>query len=132
MDRIGNALVGKKNPILRGYAAFNDGDWDALRALLSPQIVWHPMPDTDEPGDKEGPDDVIAHLQHLRETTEVEFVGMTSHDDFAITLDYTFTTSGHGDHGCADTIKFDEDGLIREVWHCAAATHHHGPHDHAS
>ena len=129
MENINNLLVAKKNPILRGYAAFNDRDWETLRGLLSPNVVWHPMPGTDDPGDKVGPDQVIDHLKHLRETSEVEFVGMSSHGHAAVTLDFTYTTSGEGDHACADRIEFDEHG-IREVWHCAAATHHHGPGDH--
>ncbi|MCA1843732.1 MAG: nuclear transport factor 2 family protein, partial [Actinobacteria bacterium] len=126
MQGINNSLVARRNPILMGYAAFNDGDWDTLRTLLSPEVVWHPMEGTDDPGDKVGPDAVIAHLQHLRETSEAEFLSMTTKDDVVITLDFTYTTSPPGDHGCADRIRFDESGRIAEVWHCNAATHDHG------
>ena len=123
MESLGNPLVGRKNPILRGYAAFNDCDWDGLREVLSDAIVWHPMPDSEDPGDKVGKDAVILHLQRMRETSEAEFLGMTFKDDVAITLDFTYTTSGEGDHGCADRIRFDESGIV-EVWHCATATDH--------
>ena len=130
MQGIDNAPVAGKNPILRGYAAFNDGDWDTVRNLLSPDVVWHPMPDSDDPGDKFGPDQVIAHLQRLRASSEIEFLGVTTKNDVAITLDFTYTTSPPGDHGCADRIKFDASGRILEFWHCHSATHEHGAGDH--
>jgi hypothetical protein len=124
-----NPLVGKKNPILRGYAAFHDRDWETLGSLLSPDVVWHPMPDTDDPGDKVGPEAVIAHLKHLRRTYDAEFLGMVTQGNAAVTLDFSYTENGDGDHGCADRIEFDQHG-IREVWHCDAATHLHGPGEH--
>ena len=130
MQGINNTSVAGKNSILRGYVAFNDGDWDTVRSMLSPDVVWHPMPDSDDPGDKVGPDAVIAHLQHLRETSEIEFLGMIANGDVAITLDFTYSTSPPGDHGCADRIRFDASGRILEFWHCNSATHEHGAGDH--
>jgi hypothetical protein len=123
---IDNPLVAKRNPILRGYAAFNDGRWDILEELLSPTVKWHGM--HGEYFDNR--DDVITHLKDLRLTNEAEFLGMTIKDNAAVTLDYTYSSS-EGDHGCADRILFDGQGLITEVWHCKAATHdedHHPEH----
>jgi ketosteroid isomerase-like protein len=123
MLRIVNPQVARRTLILRGYGAFNAGDWPALQALLSANVVWHPM----DGGEAiRGRDKVMAHLKALRKTTEAEFLSMVSHDDAAITVDFTHTSRKEGDHACADKILFEKSGRIKEVWHCAAATHQHG------
>jgi hypothetical protein len=127
MLEIKDPLVARRNAILKGYTAFNDGDWDTLRELLCENVVWHTM---EEPSrmitPREGPDGVIAYLMGLRDTTEAKFLGMAVQGDVAVTLDFTYTSLDEGDHACADEIVFDETGCIKEVHHCAAATHRHG------
>jgi ketosteroid isomerase-like protein len=120
----------KKNKIVKGYAAFTDGDWDTVQELLSDDIVWHPMRGHDESSEPEpivGKEKVIAHLQTLRNTNDVELIGTAVHGPFAIAVDYTHSTDAIGDHGCADLIRFDDSGCIAEFWHCHSGTHdeHH-------
>ena len=108
-------LLSKRNAILKGYAAFNDADWETLRNLLCENVVWHQM---GHGPDISGRDDVLVHLQDLRTHNEAEFLGTAIHKDTAITLDFTHSISDEGDHACADRIRFDGDGCIIEVWHC--------------
>ena len=126
MIEITDPVVAKRNAIMRGYSAFNEGDWDTLRGLLCSDVVWHTMPGEHGPPRIEGRDEVIAYLQKLRDTSEAEFLSVVIQDDVAITLDFTHTSRHEGDHACADEIEFDETGCIKEVRHCAAATHRHG------
>jgi hypothetical protein len=114
--------LSRKSTILKGYAAFNEGDWTTMRELLSADVVWHKMV---PPGGKaEGLDDVIEYLTELRLSNQAEFLGMAIQGDAAVTVDFTTSSDDHGDHGCADRIEFDGSGKICEVWHCAADTHH--------
>jgi limonene-1,2-epoxide hydrolase len=124
MRRISRPVATRSN-VLKGYAAFNDGDWDTMRDLLCKDVVWHPM---DGGRAIKGQDRVIAHLRELRDTSVAEFQGiaMTTQGNAAITVDYTRTSRKEGDHACADKIVFDGSGCIQEVWHCAADTHQHG------
>jgi ketosteroid isomerase-like protein len=114
-------LLSKRNTIHKGYAAFNDADWDTLGEVLHEDVVWHPMHDADD--DIVGREAVIAELQRLRLTNEAEFFGTAIHENEAITVDFTHSLDDHGDHACADRIRF-HDGCIIEVWHCV--THHNG------
>jgi predicted SnoaL-like aldol condensation-catalyzing enzyme len=118
-----NLLTTRRNRILRGYAAFTNGDWDALGALLCDDVDWHPMHSNDV---ITGRDNVIAYLQELRNSTDVELLGVAIQGDIAITVDFSHTTSDEGDHGCADKILFDDSDCIKAVWHCATDTHDHG------
>jgi ketosteroid isomerase-like protein len=119
---VSKPLLSKRNTIVKGYAAFNDADWDTLRELLCQDVVWHPM-DHHAP-DIEGRDAVLAELQRLRTTNEAEFLGAAIHDDTAIALDFTHSLDDEGDHACGDRIRFDEaSGCIIEVWHCVTHPH---------
>ncbi|MDQ1489198.1 MAG: hypothetical protein QOD57_2939 [Actinomycetota bacterium] len=123
MRRISGPMA-KRNKVLDGYAAFNNGEWATLEKLLCEDVVWHPM----DGGRKiEGRDKVIAHLKDLRNTTVVELldIAIDTRANAAIAVDFTRTTRKEGDHACADKIVF-EGGCIKEVWHCAADTHQHG------
>jgi SnoaL-like domain len=118
--------LSKRNTILKGYAAFNDADWDTMRRLLCENVTWHRMEhDPAGPGVISGREDVITYLQGLRSKNEAEFLGMAIQGDQAITVDFTHSLLGDGDHGCADRILFDTSGCIREVFHCATDTLHH-------
>ncbi|MGH8991969.1 MAG: nuclear transport factor 2 family protein [Acidimicrobiia bacterium] len=123
MAVLSNQQLAQKNRILKGYAAFNDGDDATLAELLSDHVVWHLM-DSDDT--IEGKEAVVAYLLQLRGGgTEAELFGVYSHEQAAVTLD--FTSGGvEGPHACADKIEFDDAGLICEVWHCATGTHRHG------
>ncbi len=128
MLEINNAPAAKRNAILKGYAAFNDGDWAALTELLCENVVWHTM---DEPSRTiTNRDNVLAYLKELRDTTEAEFLGMATQDNVVITLDFTYSSGHEGNHACADVIVLDETGCIKEVRHCAAGSHKHGPEGH--
>ena len=114
--------LSKRNTILRGYEAFNEADWETMKRLLAENVVWHKMK---PPGGKEeGRQKVVDYLMELRAKNEAEFLGMAISGDAAITVDFTHSTADHGPHGCADRIKFDAQGLICEVRHCAADTEH--------
>lgn len=130
-------LVTRRNRILKGYAAFTDGEWEKLRDLLCKDVVWHTMPDkngvSQEIRGRDGPyvpgpnpTGVVAYLEQLRNTNDVDLLGMAILDNVAITVDFTQSTDEEGPHGCADRIVFDDSGCIKEVWHCDAATHDHG------
>ena len=113
---VAKPLLSQSNTIAKGYAAFNDADWNALAELLHQNVVWHPMHGGQAIS---GRDLVLAELQRLRITNEADFLGAAIHDDTAISLDFTHSLDDHGDHPCADKIRFDpEDGSIVEVWHC--------------
>ena len=122
-------LVTQRNRILKGYAAFSNGDWDTVEALLAEGVRWHTMETDEEPSrliaGRDGDDGVLAYLRDLRTRNDVEFLGVAIKDDVAIAVDFTKSDDHVGDHGCADRIVFDDSGLIKEVWHCAAATHEH-------
>lgn len=112
-------LLSKRNTIVRGYAAFNAGDWDTLTDLLHENVVWHPMHGG---APISGRTAVLDELMRLRESNEAEFFGTAIHKDEAISVDFTHAVNDSESHACADRIHF-EDGLIRTVWHCV--THQH-------
>lgn len=122
MQNINNLQVGRKNPILRGYAAFNDRDWQAMEALLDAEVVWHRMDDPRDANPIRGRAAVIAHLMELRDTTEAEFLGVAIHGNTAITVDYSWVIPEEGSHACADKVVLNGD-VITEVWHCNAGSH---------
>jgi hypothetical protein len=130
METISNPEVSKRNKILKGYAAFNDGDWPTLKKLLCEGVVWHKMHGGGEIRGRDGEQGVLAYLQQLRGTTEADFLGMAIHDQTVITVDFSHVTPEkssdipvEGDHACADRIVFDDTGCIKEVWHCESGTH---------
>lgn len=124
----------KENKIRKGYTAFTDGDWETLQGLLHPDVVWHPMDHGEPISGRDGayvpgpnPTGVLAYLQQLRNTNDVELKGIAIKGQVAIAVDFTQSSDAVGDHGCADRIEFDEESdLIKEVWHCQAATHEEG------
>ncbi len=117
---VSKPLLSKRNTIRKGYAAFNDADWDTVSELLCANVVWHPMHGGE---DIVGRDEVLAELQRLRITNEAEFLGTAIHEDIAVTVDFTHSLDDDGDHACADQIRFDGSGCISEVWHCVAGHH---------
>ena len=120
--------LSKRNTIIKGYKAFNDGDWVTMRELLSATVKWHKM---DNGGIADGLDNVIHYLQELRTKNEADLFGIALKGNAAVTVDFTYSTGEHGDHGCADRIEFDTEGLICEVWHCATDTEHR-PEEHSA
>jgi hypothetical protein len=130
-------LANRNLQIVRGYVAFNARDWPTLQQLLCENVIWHPMDGGPAIIGRDGPlvhdaqgrpiSGVIAYLQDLRaRPTEAELFGISTDVTGSISLDFTTTGPPEGDHACADKILFDDSGCIREVWHCAAATHQHG------
>ena len=113
--------LSKKNTIIKGYKAFNDAHWETMRGLLSANVKWHKMHGG---GVVDGLENVINYLTELRNQNEAELFGIALKGKVAITVDFTHSTVDDGDHGCADWIEFDEQGLICEVWHCATDTEH--------
>lgn len=135
MGQVTNPLLVQRNQILKGYAAFNEGDRATLEGLLCEDVIWHPM---DGSAAVIGRNAVLDLLAELRANgTEAELLGLASEGTASITLD--FSSGGpEGNHACADKIDFDESGCIREVWHCSTGTHQHGthaghpPHEHSA
>ena len=123
-------LATKSNRILKGYAAFSNGDWDTVEELLCEGVRWHTMATEDEPSrlieGRDGENGVLAYLKQLRKTNDVEFMGVAVQGNVAVAVDFTQSEDPVGDHGCADRIELDDSGCIKEVWHCATATHDHG------
>jgi hypothetical protein len=133
-----NPALAKKNKILAGYAAFNDGKREILEQVFCENLkddndvlefpAWHLMDSTEV---KRGQEEVIDYLlDTLRDGDQgarAEFLGVASHGNTSISVDYTYNGPG-GDHACADKIVFDEaSGRIKEVWHCSTDTHEPGP-----
>ena len=137
---IKNSQVARRNDILKGYAAFNDGDRTVLEELFCDDFTdkdgndfpaWHLMNGT---GTKRGKARILDYLvDELRPgnpsagiaSTEAEFVDAISDGNTSIAIDFTHG-SPEGNHACADKILFDDDGRIVEVWHCASDTHGNG------
>ena len=51
---VSKPLLSKRNTIRKGYAAFNDADWDTVSELLCANVVWHPM---------HGGEDIVAGMK---------------------------------------------------------------------
>lgn len=64
--------------VRRGYECFARGDYESLREIMAPDIVWHEPGRSPIAGDHKGPDGVLALFAQLRErsggTFEVEIV----------------------------------------------------------
>jgi hypothetical protein len=112
-----------------GYAAFNDDDWDTVKALFCADVpgadrpqfpLWISM----EGEEYRGREEIFAFLRDLRAgKTKAKLIGVADHGNRSITLD--ITTGGAGPHACADEVEFDEAGLIKVFRHCAVGTHEH-------
>jgi ketosteroid isomerase-like protein len=83
--------LARKNTVLKGYAAFNERDWDALEEVLCDDVVWHPM---DGGAAINGRDEVISYLQGLGDA-EVDLMGMALQGNAAITVDVSGLEIGH-------------------------------------
>jgi hypothetical protein len=126
----------QNNQVLDGYAAFNAGDWDAVKAMFCPDFteggndfpVWHPHPMHGSATAITGRQAIVNHLQQLwGNGTRARLLATASQGASLIALD--FTSGGvEGPHACADKIVFSESGCIKEVWHCSSGTHEHGGH----
>jgi ketosteroid isomerase-like protein len=64
----------KEQAIRRVAAARRRGDFDAVRALLADDIVWHEPGAADYSGDHRGGDVVVALMKKLAEITDRTFV----------------------------------------------------------
>lgn len=64
--------------VRRGYESFANGDIEALREIMAPDIVWHEPGRSPLAGDHKGPDGVMAFFAQLNErsggTFQVEIV----------------------------------------------------------
>ena len=109
----------------KGYAAFNSGDWDTVRALFCQDDaatgfpVFHPMGGGAAITGREA---IIAELQRLRAAAaQATLVGVADHENKSNTLDITLG-GPDGSHACADLVVFDDSGFIKEFWHCNTET----------
>ena len=62
----------------RGFAAWNAGDMDALRALYDPDVIMRALEGWPEPGPYVGREAVMRWLVQLRETWDADTLELTS------------------------------------------------------
>jgi len=108
MDRIRDALVKAEN-----------GDADALRAVLDRAVVWHTPGNNLTGGDHMGTEQTIVHLREQQRlsggTLRVEPHG--SKDAATIVLHATAQREGHGKLDLDEEIRVKvENGKIAELW----------------
>jgi ketosteroid isomerase-like protein len=105
----------------RGYAAFQNGDLDTVRALFDDNIVWHVPGHNHTSGEYKGVDNVLASfLQNMQETNgtfKVEVHDMLGNDTHAVAL---ATVSGEKDGKTLSDnythVVHIADGKVAESW----------------
>ncbi len=105
----------------RGYAAFQTGDLDTVRALFDDNIVWHIGGHNHYTGDYQGIDNVLAtFLQNAQETNgtfKVEVHDVLGNDTHAVAL---ATVSGEKDGKTLSDrythVVHVADGKVTESW----------------
>lgn len=105
----------------RGMAAFGQGDTEAMKATMSPDIVWHLPGNNPLSGDYRGPDAVVEMLGELQRLTggAVEPTDMLVGDDYI--MSFTQFTGGDGlEVVFADAFRFTDDDQVVEYWSLAS------------
>lgn len=106
----------------QGYEAFEKGDLDTLRDLMSPDIVWHAGGNNPLSGDYKGMDELFGYFGKLFEITEgvlsQEIHDVLANDEHAIAL--TKVSARRPDGRTMDMNQVGvfhvADGKVTEAW----------------
>jgi ketosteroid isomerase-like protein len=121
MPAIGVSQQEAIETVKKGYAAFQDADLDAIRAISTDDLVWHAVGRNPVSGTFRGIDNVLASFARLAMETEgtfaVELHDVLASDDHVVAL-ATATGKRKG-----RTLKSDyahichmRDGKLAEAW----------------
>jgi ketosteroid isomerase-like protein len=114
-------MDGKERAIRDLYEARARRDWDAVRALLADDIVWHEPGEEDYSGDYRGRDDVIELLERLVAVTEGTFQlvpesFLNAADHSAVLVRWWAEREGRRSEGNEIAVYRFRNGEIAEVW----------------
>ena len=108
--------------VRRFYAALAQGDFDAVGALLSEELVWHQPGRGALSGVYRGKQCVFAHLGRMAQlshgTFAIDQVDYVTENGDLVVASIAFAVSASGlamEMRGTDLFRFEE-GLIREVW----------------
>lgn len=106
--------------VRRGFESFAKGDLDALRELMSDEVVWHEPGRSPLGGDYKGPTGVLELLQKLRELSEgtfaVEVVEVLGSSERAVVIQEETARRGGAVLDMASVVEFEiHQGRISEV-----------------
>ena len=108
--------------VRRFYAALAQGDFDAVGALLSEELVWHQPGRGALSGMYSGKPSVFAHLGRMAQlshgTFAIDQVDYVTENGDLVVASIAFAVSASGlamEMRGTDLFRFEE-GLIREVW----------------
>jgi len=105
----------------RGYTAFQNGDLDTVRALFSPDIVWHTPGRSHLAGDARGVDETIALFMRQFEETggtfRVEVHDILANDEHAVVLgSFSGEKGGRKFSDNYTHVVHIKDGKLTESW----------------
>jgi uncharacterized protein len=107
--------------VRRGYEAFANGDMDAMRQVLDPDVIWHAPGRSPLAGDYRGVDEVLGFFGRSMETTQgtlrvaVEDV-MVSDEGAAALQRSTAQRNGASLDDLGVNVFRIRDGRAVEVW----------------
>lgn len=105
----------------RGYAAFQNGDLDGVRALFADGIRWHTPGSGRFSGTRNGVDDTIAlFLQQFEDsggTFKVELHDVVGNDEHAVALGtWSAQRNGRSERSNYTHVVHVEGGRLTESW----------------
>jgi ketosteroid isomerase-like protein len=111
----------KERTIRELYDARSRRDWNAVRALLADDIVWHEPGEERYSGDYRGRDEVIRLLEKLVEVTEGTFqlvpqAFLNSVEHSAVLVRWWAERQGRRSEGNEIAVYRFRQGVIAEVW----------------
>jgi ketosteroid isomerase-like protein len=111
----------KESTIRELYDARSRRDWNAVRALLADDIVWHEPGEERYSGDYRGRDEVIRLLEKLVEVTEGTFqlvpqAFLNSVEHSAVLVRWWAERQGRRSEGNEIAVYRFRQGVIAEVW----------------
>jgi len=115
--------------VRHGYAAFANGDIEALREFMAPDLVWHEPGRSPLAGDHKGPEGVLALLGQLRarsdRTFAVEIVDLLVSAERVVAIQEETARCGDRALDMASAVEFEiHHGMITEVTVYHADTYH--------
>jgi len=114
--------------IRHGYEAFAQGDLEALRESMAPDVIWHEPGRGPLAGDYKGPEGVLRLLEELRarsgSTFRVEIVDLLASAERAVAIQEETARRGDRTLDVASAVEFEiHHGKITEVTVYHADTH---------
>ncbi len=106
--------------VRRGFESFAKGDLEALRELMSDDVVWHEPGRSPLGGDYKGPTGVLELLRKLRERSEgsfaVNIVEVFGSSERAVVIQEEVARRGGNVLDMASVVEFEiHQGKISEV-----------------